>query len=111
MTFLGEMARVLAPDGVLVISTHHPTADWRRLGGSYFDVRPVTETWSRGWVVTAWCMPLSRLTKEFADSGFLIERLVEPTPEPDMTRTHPETFEKLSTQPAFIAFRLRKGSG
>lgn len=55
--FLGEMHRVLRGDGSLVISTHHPTADWRRLGGPYFQVSPVTETWSKGWEITAWRMP------------------------------------------------------
>lgn len=34
--FLAEMHRVLRADGALVISTHHPTSDWVRLGGSYF---------------------------------------------------------------------------
>lgn len=106
--FLREMHRVLRPEGALVISTHHPTADWCRLGGSYFEVGTVTETWSRGWEVTTWRMPLTRLTEEFATAGFLIERLVEPAPEPGMAATHAETFEKLSTEPAFILFTLRK---
>lgn len=110
-TFLREMRRVLAPDGALVVSTHHPTSDWVRLGGSYFDVRPITETWRRGWTITAWRMPLTRLAGEFADAGFVIERLVEPAPDPKMAETHPDTFEKLSTEPCFIAFRLRKHPG
>jgi len=105
--FLAEARRILAPTGALVISTHHPTDDWCRLGGSYFEVDTVTETWSRGWDVTAWRLPLTRLTEEFAAAGFLIERLVEPLPQPEMARTHPGPFEKLSRQPAFILFRLR----
>lgn len=104
--FLGEIFRVLRPGGSLVISTHHPTADWCRLGGSYFDVSIVTETWSRGWEITAWRMPLTSMTEEFAAAGFLIERLIEPTPQPEMARTHPEAFEKLSTEPAFVLFKL-----
>ena len=107
--FLSEAFRMLQPDGSLVISTHHPTADWCRLGGSYFDVKTVTETWSRGWEVTTWRMPLSHLTEEFAAAGFVIERLLEPTPQPEMARTHPVAFERLSSEPGFILFRLRKG--
>ena len=100
------MHRVLRTGGVLVISTHHPAADWQRLGGSYFVVEPVTETWSRGWEITAWRIPLTQLVGEFADGGFLIERLVEPSPDPRMAETHPGSFRKLSTEPAFIFFRL-----
>ncbi|MCA1709700.1 MAG: class I SAM-dependent methyltransferase, partial [Actinobacteria bacterium] len=105
--FLREMSRVLKPEGALVISTHHPTADWCRLGGSYFEVSTVTETWSRGWEITAWRTPLTQLTEEFAAAGFLIERLIEPTPEPEMALTHPRKFEKLSMEPGFVLFKLR----
>jgi SAM-dependent methyltransferase len=108
--FLAEAFRMLRSDGSLVISTHHPTADWCRLGGSYFEVAPVTETWSRGWEITAWRMPLSHLTEEFARAGFVIERLLEPGPEREMARTHPDAFEKLSSEPGFILFRLRKST-
>lgn len=106
--FLVEVRRILRDDGIVVISTHHPTADWSRLGGSYFEVSSVTETWSKGWEITAWRMPLGQLTDEFAAAGFVIERLVEPGPDPAMARSHPEDFEKLSREPGFIAFRLRK---
>ena len=105
--FLREVRRMLDPNGTLVISTHHPAADWVRLGGSYFEYAAITETWSKGWEITAWRMPLARLTEEFAEAGFLIERLIEPAPDPAMERSHPETFERLSREPAFILFRLR----
>jgi SAM-dependent methyltransferase len=105
--FLREVHRMLRSDGALVISTHHPTADWHRLGGSYFDVVPVTETWSKGWEITAWRMPLTQLTEEFAAAGFVIERLIEPIPDPAMRDTHSETYAKLSRQPGFVLFRLR----
>jgi hypothetical protein len=56
-------------------------------------------------------MPLTHLAGEFADAGFVIERLVEPTPDPAMAETHPDTFAKLSTEPGFICVRLHKRSG
>ena len=109
--FLTEAHRMLRHDGALVISTHHPTADWVRLGGSYFELRPVTETWKSGWEITAWKTSLTQLTEEFAAAGFVIERLVEPTPVPAMAAAHPETFDKLSREPGFILFKLRKADG
>jgi hypothetical protein len=51
-------------------------------------------------------MPLTQLVREFADAGFLIERLVEPAPDPQMAESHPESFRRLSTEPGFIFFRL-----
>lgn len=105
--FLAEVHRMLRPDGTLVVSTHHPTADWLRLGGSYFDVTAETEVWSKGWEVTAWRMPLSTMTEEFADAGFVIERLVEPRPVPEMSNSHPETYERLTSEPGFVMFKLR----
>ena len=105
--FLREAHRMLRSDGALIISTHHPTDDWRRLGGSYFDVGTVTETWSTGWEITTWRMPLTQMTEEFAAAGFVIERLIEPIPEPAMRDTHPDAFAKLSRQPGFVQFRLR----
>lgn len=104
--FLGECHRMLRPGGALVISTHHPAWDWHRLGGSYFAVEPVTETWSKGWEITAWRMPLTAMTEEFATAGFLIERLVEPVPLPEMADTHPEAHARLTTNPGFVVFRL-----
>ena len=38
-----------------------PRSDsWCRLGGSYFEASTVTETWSKGWEITAWRMVLKR---------------------------------------------------
>lgn len=105
--FLSEARRMLRDGGALVISTHHPADDWRRLGGSWFEEGPVTETWSTGWTITAWRVPLTRLSEEFADAGFLIERLVEPVPDPAMADSHPETYDALSQMPPFVMFRLR----
>lgn len=105
---LRSFARVLAPGGVVVISTHHPAADWARLGGSYFAEEVIEEHWSSsGWDMRYWRLPLTTLTEEFATAGFLIERLVEPRPHPGMASSSPETFERLSTSPGFVLFRLR----
>src|SRR4051812_26702973 len=48
---LRELHRVLVDDGHLVLSTVHPTADWLRLGGSYFTDERVSEVWNDGWPV------------------------------------------------------------
>lgn len=103
---LREIARVLRPGGFLVVSTHHPTADWVRLGGSYFTSEMIDEVWNAGWNVHYWRQPLTRTCEEFAAAGFLIERLVEPLPSPAMATQFPDDHAKLLREPGFIDFRL-----
>jgi SAM-dependent methyltransferase len=105
---LSELRRVLRPDGALVLSRLHPTGDWLRHGGNYFDVRTIEETWSKGWRVRYWLAPLERTCEEIFAAGFLIERLVEPRPVPEAAAINPEEYERLAREPrGFIAFRLR----
>lgn len=105
---LRELHRVLTPEGVLVVSEQHPTADWLRRGGSYFDVELVAETWSKGWELRYWQQPLERTCEDFAAAGFVIDRLLEPRPTPEMADVYPEQFRELEHGPGFIIFRLTK---
>src|SRR5262245_59428206 len=105
---LRELRRVLRPGGALVLSRQHPTRDWLRHGGSYFDVRTIQETWSRGWTVRYWLGPLETTCEEFFAAGFIIERLLEPRPVPEAATIDPEEYQRLTREPrGFIAFRLR----
>ena len=86
---LRELRRVLRPGGALVFSRQHPTGDWLRHGGSYFDVRVIHETWSTGWQVQYWLAPLQTTCEEIFRAGFLIERLLEPRPVPEAAAIDP----------------------
>src|ERR1044072_2171939 len=46
---LREFRRVLRPGGALVLSRLHPTGDWLRHGGNYYEVREGEEGWKKGW--------------------------------------------------------------
>jgi ubiquinone/menaquinone biosynthesis C-methylase UbiE len=48
---LREFRRALRPGGALVLSRQHPATGWLKNGGSYFDVRIIEETRSKGWHV------------------------------------------------------------
>lgn len=103
-----ELHRVLKPGGHVVVSTHHPTLDWLRTGGSYFAEGIIEERWSRGWDMRYWRMPLGVTADEMTDAGFLIERIVEPTAVPELAEVDPAEYQKLTTEPRFICFRLVK---
>lgn len=101
-----EFHRVLRRTGALVFSRLHPTGDWLRQGGSYWDVRVIEETWSRGWQVRYWLAPLEQTCEELRQAGFLIERLVEPRPVPDGEHLRPDDYACLQREPrGFLAIR------
>ena len=103
---LRELCRVLSPRGAFVMSRQHPTADWLSNGGSYFDTRIIEETWSKGWHVRYWLSPLERTCEEIGQSGFLIERLLEPRPTTEAGALNADEYERLRREPGFMTFRL-----
>ncbi|MBA2293566.1 MAG: methyltransferase domain-containing protein [Actinobacteria bacterium] len=103
---LAELRRVLRPDGALVLSRQHPTGDWLRHPGDYFETRVVEEVWSKGWRLRYWLAPLERTCEELYQAGFVIERLLEPRPHAATEAVDPEHYEMLAREPrGFIAIR------
>jgi SAM-dependent methyltransferase len=106
-----EFCRVLRPGGALVVSTQHPTMDWLRKGGSYFDVKLETDAWrtlSGDQPVRFWRESLSALCGHATGSGFLIQNVIEPLPADTMRGRYPEDFQKLTREPGFLILRLLK---
>jgi hypothetical protein len=67
---------------------------------------PHEETWSRGWHLRYWLAPLERTCEEIAQSGFFIERILEPRPTLEAADLNPEEWERLQREPGFMTFRL-----
>lgn len=105
---LDELFRVVRPGGWLVMSTFHPTRYWELFGGSYFTAEKVEADFLDRWTAPVWRMPLEVLMTELLDSGFTLEQLREPRPTPRAAEISERHFRKLSTEPKFLALRLRR---
>jgi SAM-dependent methyltransferase len=107
---LRELRRVLGPDGVLALSTHHPAMDAELAdSGDYFATELLRDVWTvggRDHEVRFWHRPLSRMFREIADGGFRIDELSEPQPLPEVRERFPEAWERLSKNPHFLFLRL-----
>jgi ubiquinone/menaquinone biosynthesis C-methylase UbiE len=108
---LAEFRRVLKPDGCVLFSTQHPAMDWQvHSRDDYFAVKEVTETWplgSKEFEVTLWRRPLTEITSAVAAAGFVIDRLVEPEPVPELRERDADAYTWLRRAPHFLFFRLR----
>lgn len=108
---LAEFHRVLRPGGRLVVSTHHPIVDLRLSGSDdYF----ATELWQDHWMVggrevpiSYYRRPFSAMTDAFTAADFVIERIAEPPPAPEIRERFPDDYRRLSSQPGFLFFVLR----
>ena len=52
-----------------------------------------------------WLAPLERTCEELREAGFLIERLLEPRPQPEAGLINREDYERLLLEPGFLATR------
>jgi SAM-dependent methyltransferase len=107
---LREVRRVLRPEGVFVLSTHHPAVDAELSdSGDYFAVELLHDRWTLGdrqHEVRFWHRSLSHMFREIRDGGFCIDELVEPQPLPQLRERFPDHWERLTTKPAFLFLRL-----
>ena len=108
---LTDIGRVLRPGGSFVFSTHHPSMDWLRINpDDYFAKKQITETWTKGGAefdVTFWRRPLSAMSREIAEAGFVIDEIVEPMPEPSLAEIDVDNHDYLTTNPHFLFLRVR----
>ena len=108
---LASFARALRAGGWVVLSLDHPGAP--RLPtqrGGYFDLELVSDTWEKAGVEVTqhfWRRPLAAAADAFADAGFVIERVAEPRPSPELVSRFPDEFAGIADSPGFIVFRLR----
>jgi len=109
---LAEFHRILSADGRLIFSTHHPFMDHNLAGGgNYFETYSFDETWERGdqsILMSFWHRPLHAMFDALNQSGFQVETLSEPQPDPKSRELFPSAYESLTTTPRFLFFSCIK---
>jgi SAM-dependent methyltransferase len=99
-------ARVLRPGGRVVLSTHHPFYDLKRVRrGGYTRTEIVQDSW--GWLglVRYYHRPLAALLGPLAAAGLLVDRIDEPAPTEALRAMDPEGYAKLARMPGFLIVR------
>ncbi|WP_051222612.1 class I SAM-dependent methyltransferase [Conexibacter woesei] len=111
---LGELARVLAPGGRIVFSTHHPEMTARAFPATQGkDVALVCDRWEKGgegFDVRFYARSLAAMEASIAASGLVLERWVEPQPLPACEVADPVAWERLTTLPWFVFGVLSAGA-
>ena len=130
-TLMG-MRRALAPEGSIVLSTHHPAA-WSALKeedsttkrqilgfeldkasgkvslfGDYLHERPITAKFGGAFEASFYHKPFSGMLKEFREAGLTVVDCTEPAPIPEAQTQDPQFWEVRSRFPLFILFRLER---
>ena len=107
---LGSFARILKPGGWCVLSLDHPFGpQLPGQRGGYFDRELVADRWVKGGVEVVqhfWRRPLSEAVDDFADAGFVIDRVAEPQPSTEALARFPEELARVVGTPWFVVYRL-----
>jgi SAM-dependent methyltransferase len=102
-----EFRRVLKGSGLLLFSTHHPFMDYQHFQTeSYFATELLEDEWRTG-KVRYYRRPLTAMIDALADTGFVVERILEPQPTDAFRSVAPEDHERLSKNPCFLVIRAR----
>ncbi len=109
----GDFHRILVDGGMLVFSVHHPFfLDLKldaNVGENYFSIQQVQEDWlAFGLEIPAYRRPLGAMSSALCDSGFVIERIVEPQPIEACRDVYPKHYEQLSKHPVFLCVSAKK---
>ena len=100
---LRQMHRILKENGWLQLSTHHPAADAERFQTrNYFAVEHIVDEWEWVGKVEFYRRSLMEIVDSVTESGFVIDRIVEPIPTPELKAQKADAWERLMNQPEFL---------
>jgi ubiquinone/menaquinone biosynthesis C-methylase UbiE len=103
LTF-NEFNRILKTNGNFIFSVHHPFEEFKLFGKNYFEV----EERKRKQGTVSFRRSLSMMTETIYQTGFVIERLLEPLPSAAYAEADPEGYDGLLKFPGLLVVRTRK---
>jgi SAM-dependent methyltransferase len=111
LTF-AEFNRILKPGGKFQFSCGHPAFDAKYYETNrYFSVERVKCTW-KGFgkivVMPSYRRSLQEVIMPLIDTGFTMEKLVEPLPTEEFKHADPRRFHTLMYRPSFLCVQARK---
>lgn len=108
-----ELSRVLKPNGVFLLSVHHPLTDLRLLNDSdYFSTELIVDQWNKGgktYQVPFYRRPLSEVLNALT-AEFSIEKVIEPKPTAVFKELAPEQYSRLLKSPNFLILKVQNPS-
>jgi SAM-dependent methyltransferase len=111
-TVFQELLRILKSRGILVFSMQHPFFDYQYYQSrNYFHTENVSCVWKGfGPHVTMPCIrrPLQSIINPLTESGFILDKIVEPLPTKEFKKAAPGDYGSLIKFPGFICFRAKK---
>jgi SAM-dependent methyltransferase len=107
-----EFKRILRPGGQLQFSCGHPAFDAEYFKTEdYFAVECVECTWT-GFgidvVMPSYRRSLQEVLMPLAETGFHLEKIVEPMPNEQFKTADPERFDRLMHRPSFLCVQARR---
>ena len=103
-----DFNRILKAGGHLIFSTHHPSTDLQlSKGDDYFATELIEDEWDVG-KVTFYRRPLTTMTTDLRNAGFVIEDILEPQPLKTLEAIDADLYKRFNTNPLRLMFRVRK---
>jgi SAM-dependent methyltransferase len=114
-SLFAEFKRILVDQGRLQFSCGHPAfdAEYYRTN-DYFNVEQVSCTWKgfgKHVVMPSFRRSLQEIMMPVIESGFIIQRVLEPLPTEDFRQADPRRFALLMHRPGFLCIQAKRPSG
>ena len=102
-----EFARVLKPSGQLLFSVHHPFSEFKSSGQHYFVTEKREREGSAGRQIS-YRRSLSSITEALYQTGFVMQRVLEPIPVADYVQAEPDSYAELLKSPGLLVVKAQK---